>query len=153
MNIHKFILRVRRAWRWSKVDITHWSLVGNRIISRGMIDQFELTVTSRDTTKPDAYSREELLQMLEIVRHNEDIQGWKCPEPYKCTYCGHSCPTNESGFCPGAKETNKEGGVKSLCECPLHNAGLYKARREQEKQDLREGRWTTSQTPLAQTKV
>lgn len=42
----------------------------------------EATLTMRDTSKPDAYSREELLEMLATVRKHEAIQGWKVPEPY-----------------------------------------------------------------------
>lgn len=41
----------------------------------------EVTLTFRHTSMPDAYSREELLEMLDTVRKHEAIQGWKVPEP------------------------------------------------------------------------
>jgi len=34
-----------------------------------------------DTRKPDGYSREELYEMLKIIRAAEKRSGWKCPEP------------------------------------------------------------------------
>jgi hypothetical protein len=34
----------------------------------------------RDTSQPDGYSREELVKMLQIIREQEKIMGWKVPE-------------------------------------------------------------------------
>jgi hypothetical protein len=41
----------------------------------------ELSLTIRQTTEEDGYSREELVRMLRLVREQEKSQGWKVPEP------------------------------------------------------------------------
>jgi hypothetical protein len=53
----------------------------NRWESVSRCGPFEVTVTVRDTTKPDGYSREELLMMPETVREHEAEQGRQVPEP------------------------------------------------------------------------
>ena len=40
----------------------------------------EVTVMVRDTSRPDGYSREELVEMLRLVREQELLQGWRVPE-------------------------------------------------------------------------
>ena len=52
----------------------------NRRWARLRRSQVEVAVTIRDASKPDGYSREELLLMLREVRRHERIQGWQVPE-------------------------------------------------------------------------
>jgi hypothetical protein len=44
-------------------------------------DQLEFTYIVRDMRKVNGYTREELLEMLTIVRMEEERLRWKCPEP------------------------------------------------------------------------
>ena len=60
---------------------TSWGICGNRIWLRSPFGLLDVTLTIRDTTIPDAYSREELLEMVQTVRRHEKIQEWKVPEP------------------------------------------------------------------------
>lgn len=73
--------RLRFLWAMSKVVPTQWSIVGNRSIEKGVVDGIEVTITIRNTLQPDAYSREELYQMFELIRKHEKIQGWRVPDP------------------------------------------------------------------------
>lgn len=41
----------------------------------------EVTVTVRHLGGPDGYSREELVEMLWLVRKHEAVMDWKVPEP------------------------------------------------------------------------
>jgi len=45
------------------------------------VDGYELTLVRRDTSLPDAHSREEVVEMLRTVRQAERRLGWTCPEP------------------------------------------------------------------------
>lgn len=57
-----------------------WKACANRVEIHSRFGATEVTVTFRDTTQPDGYSREELVEMLALVRHHERLQGWKVPE-------------------------------------------------------------------------
>ena len=48
------------------------------VVRRGPI---EATLTFRDTRRDDGYSREELVSMLNTIRKQERIMGWRVPEP------------------------------------------------------------------------
>lgn len=56
-------------------------MCANRHMTVFMVGTSEVTVVVRDTTKPDGYSREELVTMLETIRREETIQQWTVPEP------------------------------------------------------------------------
>jgi hypothetical protein len=53
----------------------------NRWESVSRCSAYEVTLTVRDTAKPDGYSRKELYSMLRTVREHEAKQGWRVPEP------------------------------------------------------------------------
>ena len=53
----------------------------NRYVKVFKIGVFEVSITYRDTTKEDSYSREELVTMLKVIRNEEQRQQWKVPEP------------------------------------------------------------------------
>ena len=42
---------------------------------------YEVALVFRNTDRPDGYSREELVGMLEEVRRHERRQGWRVSEP------------------------------------------------------------------------
>lgn len=46
----------------------------------GSRKQIEFTLTVRDLTKPDGYTREELICAQRLVHTEEKRQGWKVPE-------------------------------------------------------------------------
>jgi hypothetical protein len=55
--------------------------VANRfetVFRRGCL---EVTVVERDTRQPDGHTREELCEMLRLIRWHEGLQGWRVPEP------------------------------------------------------------------------
>jgi hypothetical protein len=55
-------------------------ICGNRRWVTFMRGPLEYTTVCRDTRDPDAYSREELVEMLSVVRQHEAAMGWKVPE-------------------------------------------------------------------------
>jgi hypothetical protein len=67
----------------------------NRRWRRFMSGPVEVTITYRDTRRPDGYSREELVEMLKTIREQEKMMGWKVPEPVvvvlvpMCKMCGY----------------------------------------------------------------
>ncbi len=77
-----FFKRLRYLWKLSKVVPTHWIIVGNRTIEKGMVGTLEVTTIVRETSQPDAYERTELCEMLATIREQEKIQGWLVPEPH-----------------------------------------------------------------------
>jgi hypothetical protein len=52
----------------------------NRFEQTVTLKDREITLIVKDTTQPDGYGREELYEMLELIRKHERIQGWKVPE-------------------------------------------------------------------------
>lgn len=52
----------------------------NRWWATSVADDLQYTMVCRDTSQPDGYSREELVKMLQIIREQEKIMGWKVPE-------------------------------------------------------------------------
>jgi hypothetical protein len=54
---------------------------GNRRWRKVDFGSLEVTLAIRDRDEADGYSREELMGMLETVREQEALQGWKVPEP------------------------------------------------------------------------
>ncbi len=66
-----YLLKARRSWateaRWGKV------------VRFG--DKWEFTIVARDLKKANRYTREELLEMLTIIRREERCSGWIVPEP------------------------------------------------------------------------
>ena len=78
--------------RWWQLRLMMWlarfgrrstHVCANRWESVSRCGPFEVTVSVKDTTKPDGYSREELLAMLHTVRKHETLQGWRVPEPVR----------------------------------------------------------------------
>ena len=57
------------------------AFVGNRTTWTLTTGVQEWTTCSRRTNQPDAYTREELVEMLETIRKHEAVQGWRVPEP------------------------------------------------------------------------
>lgn len=53
----------------------------NRKVITSHCGVYEVTLTFRDMSAPDGYSREELVHMLDTVREHEVRQGWRVPEP------------------------------------------------------------------------
>ena len=88
---------MRRWWRWLEIRwlALRWRLViriwpkdagtayscANRAGIKTMFGPFEYHLCVRDTAKNDGYSREELMEMLTVVRLHERLQGWRAPEP------------------------------------------------------------------------
>jgi hypothetical protein len=66
-------------WLWPKGGSS--GACANRWGRRVMFGLHEVTLTVRDPTQDDGYSREELMRFLKIVRESEQEQGWKVPEP------------------------------------------------------------------------
>ena len=56
------------------------SACGNRRKSWWRVGTVEYTLSIRDFSKPNAYSREELIIMLKLLREQEQKMGWKVPE-------------------------------------------------------------------------
>ena len=79
-------MRGLRGW-WLWVIALVWpsrtsaGVCGNRAWQTAMLGTLEVSLTLRETSVSDGYSREELLEMLQTVRRHEKIQGWKVPEP------------------------------------------------------------------------
>jgi hypothetical protein len=65
---------------WPKSLRSAVGVCANRRWVRGMADRTEVTVTYRDTTQPDGYSREELVGMLKTIRKHEREMDWKVPD-------------------------------------------------------------------------
>lgn len=63
------------------------SICGNRHVKVSMLGCMEITITFRDTRDPDGYSREDLLEMLRLIRKHEMIQNWRTPDREKCYLC------------------------------------------------------------------
>lgn len=57
-----------------------WKSCANRHETRCDFGRLEVTITIRDKRKPDGYSREELCEMLALVRRHEKLQDWRVPE-------------------------------------------------------------------------
>jgi hypothetical protein len=78
-----------RRWLWYKLlrfalrraGPTSTFSCANRYETTHAFGPLEVRVVTRDTREPDGYCREELLQMLRLVRSEEARQGWKVPEP------------------------------------------------------------------------
>ena len=75
-------------WLWYRLFVfalrrlkSGYHLCANRNEQGFVIRQLDVTVIFRDTTKPDAYSREECIEMLTKVRIQELASGWTCPDP------------------------------------------------------------------------
>lgn len=54
--------------------------VGNRHTWKGTTGPVEIEVVIRDTRQPDGYSREELYQLLKLIRREEKRSEWKVPD-------------------------------------------------------------------------
>lgn len=50
-------------------------------VYRTLNGHHEVTLTFRDLSYPDIYSREEVVRMLKLVRSEERRMNWTCPEP------------------------------------------------------------------------
>lgn len=108
-------------WAFSKTLLglfAHGHRVGNRYVRERMLRTTVATITFRDTTQPDAYTREELYAMLRLLRHHEEIQNWRVPEPIRCAYCFHSTAADGNGHCPIciSRADNCERHSQSLTE-------------------------------------
>jgi hypothetical protein len=68
------LLAARRAGRSS------YGACANRYTYVCKFGPLEMTIVVRDTREPDGYSREELVEMLQTIREQEELQGWKVPE-------------------------------------------------------------------------
>lgn len=53
----------------------------NRRWRRQRCGAYEMTLEMRFLNAPDGYAREELYEMLCLIRKHEAIMGWKVPEP------------------------------------------------------------------------
>ncbi len=77
-------LIVRLAWRLLVRASGGWGICGNRIwhVFEQVNPEWTIVVIRfwRNGME-DRYSREEVLQMLRLVRRNEWAMNWKCPEP------------------------------------------------------------------------
>jgi hypothetical protein len=79
-NVLTYIrLRLLKIILWQRPG--RFGSVGNRRIYTFKLEPLEITVTSRDTTEEDGYSRVELYNMLKLIRTNEVVQQWRVPEP------------------------------------------------------------------------
>lgn len=78
--------RWNRLW-WPVFNFTQRKMRGglklcaNRVTRTFVIGKLEVDIVFRDTSRPDAYSREEVYEMLRKVRRDELQTGWTCPEP------------------------------------------------------------------------
>jgi len=119
LNLKNYI-DLWKAWIWYKIlmkaPCRYGTHVANRTIRRDNLAHLECTITLRDIRKPDGYSREELYQMLGLIRLHEELQNWKVPEPIKCEYCEHTAPELEDK-CP-------------ICGCTEHHRGLVSRYRQ-----------------------
>lgn len=113
----KFVL-----WSLRLINFKQVTSVGNRMIYVGWSGKSEVTITLRNTREPDGYARTELLEMLKLIRVEEERQHWKVPEPVACIYCHHISPINENGFCPVEVTLSDRKPLK--CTCGTHQAGL-----------------------------
>lgn len=69
-------------WLWPTRPVSgRWWMCAYRRSRRVMCGTDEVTLTMRDTSRSDGYSREELLEMLTEVRKHETLSGWRVPEP------------------------------------------------------------------------
>lgn len=50
-------------------------------VYRTLNGHHEVTLTFRDLSHPDVYSREEVYRLLALVRREEQRMDWTCPEP------------------------------------------------------------------------
>ena len=72
-------------WRW-RLMVWLWPKkyrgVGhsNRLWWVAMMGPIEVKLTYRDTRQEDGYSREELIEMLRVIRESERHMGWKVPQ-------------------------------------------------------------------------
>jgi hypothetical protein len=69
------------AWLWPKKPPSATGGCANRKWWVAFAGPIEVKLTYRDTRQPNAYSREELVEMLRAIRENEKWMGWKVPEP------------------------------------------------------------------------
>jgi hypothetical protein len=69
-----FLIALRRLRRSS------WGSCANRSTVVANVGNLEVTVVVRDTSRPDGYSREELVGMLRLLRRHERLQHWRVPE-------------------------------------------------------------------------
>lgn len=122
----KLVKKLIWIYRIITIPAKGWCSVGNRTIYLGIKNTKEVTITVRDMSKPDAYSREELLKMLRTIREHEEIMQWSVPEAIRCIYCGHCSPTDENGYCPVTSIINNQ---RVKCLCFRHDNGLKTVRR------------------------
>ena len=79
----------RLLWRffvwWFWPASCGWSMTsGSRVTRRRVVEGcVELVLCIRDLEAQHVYSREEVYQMLVMVRREERRMAWKCPEPYE----------------------------------------------------------------------
>jgi hypothetical protein len=88
---NKLKMFLNSLWLWSwyralrfvlrRVGPTSALACANRFERTYAFGPVEVRVVERDTREPDGYSREELCQMLWLVRSEEASQGWRVPEP------------------------------------------------------------------------
>lgn len=128
-----FWKRIRFLWALTKVVPTEWHTVGNRQIEKGLVDGIEVTTILRDTQQSDGYSREELFEMLTLIRREEERHRWKVPEPHRCIHCAHFSLPDENGFCPAKFG---KGPDPIDCQCSLHKSGLEEGQRLAIEEDL-----------------
>lgn len=137
----------QRLWYWLLVDRLPFiggSRVANRFIRTGFLGVLEFTVTIRDPRQEDGYSREELLNLLKLIRVQEEKQNWKVPEPVPCEHCIHVSPVTPDGKCPVVVFANDRppGRAKGMpCLCDQHASGLVSAWRKNVDMMLRRGNW------------
>lgn len=77
-------------WRWKlfimglkalRPFVVQTGTCSNRSWKIFRIASLELRTVLRNVDRPDGYSREELTEMLRLVREHEGRQGWRAPDP------------------------------------------------------------------------
>ena len=58
-----------------------WGSCANRHYQKFTVGNLKIDLTITNLKEKDGYSREELYEMLALVRKEEKKQGWKVPEP------------------------------------------------------------------------
>ena len=77
---------MNRFWKWlffivcRKIDCSQRSWCSARYIQKFSSNHYEVTITFLDKSKENHYSREELVEIMNLVRTEEKYQNWKVPE-------------------------------------------------------------------------
>jgi hypothetical protein len=124
----KYLKRIKWIIALLLVHPKAFSSVGNRTIYKGQDKGLHITVILTEVNKPGGYSREELLNLLQLIRNEEERHGWKTPEPVRCVTCNHCSPPDKDGGCP---VIDKRDRSNLSCPCLNHAAGLTTAMKKE----------------------